>query len=410
MTLYVNTFGEDGVDVNNSSRSMTYLYGLSDFFHFVFEDTATANLLLEANAITSSEIYSKFLQLTSTLSIQDIQNTLGVTVKLIFLTEADKVDTLPIYTIDSTVVLSRFLTDRPFLPTLKLENQVDFVISQTSTGSTVQFAKPLADYGFSQRILSSGLTQYAIWLADAEIDDQLMSKYYGNLLGLDPQNSTQQFTDFVYGLYYLYTNGPTLNIMQKGANLVLGVPLARGGETVVDIRNYLSSDQYLIITETNQYLLPAGIPSLVNIGDTLETGQLLAKVVELQDYTSNGEWWVGVSIPSTIIPRLPPSQSDRFAKLGTVFYTMMSLYLRRHTFLVRINVGAFSNTQFFGSIFDVMNKVKPSHTQAIFIWLVNIGSDEASFTLDDSTLVVTTPAGIQVREYNTYDLNGLDYG
>lgn len=408
MDLPISTFGQDGVDVNNPSRSMTYLYGLSDFFHFIFQDTDIPNLMLEANALTSSEIYSKFLQLTSTLSIQSIQNTLGVSIKLIFLTEADRVGTLPIYNIDSTIVSSRFLTNRPFLPTETLESDVDFVINQTTSGTTIQFAETLDTYQFSQRILSSGLTQYAIWMADAVIDDRLMSTYYGNLLGFEPQNSTQQFTDFIYGLYYLFTSGPTMDVMEKGANLVLGVPLARGGETVVDIRNYLNTDQYLVITESNQYLLPTGIAAIVSIGDTLSTGQLIAKVVELKDYESDGEWWINVSIPSNIIPKLPPSQSDRFAKLGTVYYQMMSQYLKRHTFLIRINVGAFTNVEFFSTVFDTLTKARPSYTQAIYTWFVDVGSDDGGFVIDDSTLVITQPTGVPLREINTFEINAKE--
>lgn len=63
-SLPISTFNPEklGIDISATQRNLTYLYGLTDFFNFVFQDTATLNLLLTANATEAAEIYSKFLQ------------------------------------------------------------------------------------------------------------------------------------------------------------------------------------------------------------------------------------------------------------------------------------------------------------------------------------------------------------
>lgn len=141
---------------------------------------------------------------------------------------------------------------------------------------TITFAKPITEYAISSRLLKDGITtQYALWMVDVNIDDALLTKYYGNLIGVSPENSSEQFANFLYGLYYVYTNGPTLSTIRKGLNLVLGVPLARLSETVIDVRTYLQTDQYLVITDQNQYLLPFGLTPSVAVGDSLVVGELL---------------------------------------------------------------------------------------------------------------------------------------
>ena len=79
----------------------------------------------------------------------------------------------------------------------------------------------------------------------------------------------QTFKNYISGLYYVYSGGPTLDLIKKGLNLALGIPICRGNETVLDIRNYLETDQYIIITDQNQYVIPYGLTPLVNVGDSL---------------------------------------------------------------------------------------------------------------------------------------------
>ena len=366
MEIPSSTFTSNGLDVGSKDRNMAYLYGLSDFFSFIFEDTDTLNLMLEANAVKASEIYSKFLQLTSSLTIAGIQEAVGSGIELVLMEDTDQVGLLPKFLVKRPFSTCKFISNRPFLPTESLEEGVDFKIIQIDTESCyIQFARPISEYRFSQRILPSGSTQYALWLTDVAVDAQLMYKHYGKLLGLTPEVSSEQFSNFVYGLYYLYLNGPTLSVLEQGLNLVLGIPLPRSSSVVLDIRIEVETGKYVVITEDREYVLPVGILPTVGVGDPVGVGIPIAKWVELKDFTSDGKWWINVSIPSNIIRHRPKSQPDRFAKAGNKIDSLMSEYLFRNTFLIRINVGSFTDNKYFQYLTSILSNSKPSHAQPV---------------------------------------------
>jgi len=370
-------FSSEGIDVGSGSRNLNYLYGLSDFFAFSFEDVSTVNLMLEANAVSASEIYSKFLQLTSSISLADVQTEIGTGIKLILVKATDKIGSTPKYRVNVPMASARFMSNRPFLPTESLENEVDFRISpETTTTSIIQFARPLEEYKFSKRITTDGVDEYAIWLTDVALDEQLMYKHYGRILGVSPEVSSEQFSNFVYGLYYLYLNGPTLKVMEQGLNLVLGVPLVRSAGTVLDVRYNIETSQYLVITDADQYVLPANLTPIVQVGDAVELGGALAKWIELKDSVENGNWWINVSIPDTVIRALTGSQVDRFARPGSNFDYLMSNFLYKNTFLVRINIGVLNSGQYFDYLQQILTNAKPSYTQPIYVWKLDMGGDE----------------------------------
>ena len=364
-------FSDSGIVIGANDKSMTYLYGLSDFFEVMFKDTSTLNLMLEAESLVASEVYSRFLQMTSTLTLGGIQDATSSSLKLAFVTSNDLVSgEVNTYRLSEQVQSSRYVANKPFLPTELLDEKVDFAILQQADGSSwIRFAKPITTYSLPVRLLSDGITeQYAFWLVDAVIDENLVSTHFGNLLDLTPENASTQFSDFVYGLFYVYMYGPNLDTMSRGLNLVLGIPVARSVEIVLSIRQYLETDQYLVICDQNQYLIPYGLVPSVSEGDTLVVGESLASWVEIKDYTSNGDWWVNLYIPPRLIPQQPLGQKDRFAIPGSSYDFLMRNYLKAHTFLVKVNVANFKNLQQFSLISDLVKRVKPSYAEAIYIW------------------------------------------
>lgn len=388
-----STFTSEGVALVGESRDMAYLYGLSDFFTFLFEDQDKLGAVLESAAYSSSDIYSSFLQQTSSISIESVQTYLGVSIKLLLIEPGyEVVDPTDLNLVAGTkfklpypLANAKYLANRPFLPTESLEVNADFTIEQIDSSSCyVTFAKPLVEYKFSQRKSADSVFQTAVWATDVSLDAQYVSKNFVPLLGASAENSTDRFTDFVYGLYYLYWNGPTTSLMESGLNLALGIPLARATEEVLDIRTYYDTGQYLVITGQYQYLLPENAIPVTNIGETLFQGRPLALAVEVKDYTKDGEWWVDVSIPEYIVGRKPSSQSDRFARTGTAYYYLMKDCLKNHCFLVRINNGSLSGETSILTMFEVLNRVKPSYTQPLFITKIDLSSDIVPPVIDDT--------------------------
>lgn len=382
---------DQGLNIGQENVNMTYLYGLGDFFSVMFEDTSVTNLLMEADTVVASEIYSRFLQLTSTQSLEDIQTTLGTQIQLVLVSSTDLVPgSVSEYRLDKSYSSARYVANRPLLPTETLEASIDFSISQKVDGSsTIRFAKPLDEYAISSRLLKDGETkQYALWLTDAQVDERLISTYYGNLISLSPQNSTEQFANFVYGLYYVYVQGPSLSTLKKGLNLALGIPLSRLNETVIDIRAYLQTDQFIVVTDQNQYLLPFGLQPTVSVGDQLSVGDEIASWVELKDWVNDGEWWINMYIPSNVVPTVPPGQNTRYATVGSELDYVMRNYLKTHTFLVNVNVTTFKNNQQFSQLFDIVKRAKPAYTQPIYVWSVK--SDEVADFFEHLTFLLTS--------------------
>lgn len=409
MSTPQSIFSPTGVEISENARSVSYLMGISDFFHSVFEDGEIVNTMLEAQALSASDIYSNFLQLTSTISLETIQTFTGSSLKLVLLSTSNQLSDNS-FKIDKKFVESEYVCNRPYLPTEVLEQDVHFNIDQYDEYSVITLARPIEEYQFSQRVNANGETEYAVWLVNVVLDQTLMQRYFGNLISADPEKSSEQFSNFVYGLYYLYTNGPTLSAIEKGANLTLGIPLARATEKVIDIRTYMDTDQYLIITDKNQYVLPEGIPASVDIGANLSTGDLLAKVVEVKDFRRNGQWWLNVAIPKHIIAYQPESQKNRYSVSGSFFHDIMRTHLFRHTFLVRINIGEFRNNDYFAKMLKIIDRAKPAYTQPIYTWRVLLGEEDGAFEIAEETFSVDTSPGIPLLAINYNAINETAIG
>jgi hypothetical protein len=401
MSTYNNLadFSSEGFNVGKDTRVMSYIHGLSDFWVYMFDDASKVNLMMEANAITASDIYNKFLQLTSTISLEGISTLTNAQIKLVLVAESDKVDgSVETYDVDkSSLKFARYLVNRPFLPTTKLENEADYYIDE-SLGQ-ISFAKPLADLGFPIRTRTDGSKEYALWAVDAKIDDNLIYNYYGKLINVNPSASTDLFKNFVYGMYYLFTQGPNLETVRRGLNLALGIPLARDVETVLEIRKYLNSDQWIVITDRNSYIVPYGLEPTVKEDDLLEVGQEIAQWIEVKDYINDGDWWVNFMLPSHLLPHVPlsvpggggvvgDSSPDRYMTEGSYADWLMRNYLKTHTFLVNVKTVGFKNIQNFEQLSDIIREVKPSYTTPIYVWTVPTGEEVIQITEEAIRLIM----------------------
>ena len=564
-----------GLNLGNANQSFTYLYGLSDFWQYMFQDTSTTNLLLEATSVQASDIYSNFLQLCTGISIADIDPSAKNQLKLEIISSAlnlptnipivsatwtsgaggvggfstikvDRpegfsvgdtisinnvisttyydlgygIDEYPIdaggnayqaggvswngtftitnitadghityyqpsatqqyvgggsvsvvnigvetYQLPDNINTTRFIANRAFLPTIVLEENVDYFINPDS--ARISFAQPLSSYGFPSRVgpiintttysigdgegdgevgtttaiataemnevtSTTAVThsiEYPLWFVDVTYDEDLIYSQYPLLLGLTkPAISNESYRNFLYGLYYMYTSGPTLSIIEKGINLCLGVPLARNDETMLVIRPYLGLDQFIVITDLNSYVIPSGLSPSVAVGQVIKVGDELAKWVELADYYSYGAWWrdFPVSIPAELMPIVPTGFSRSVGGLlsvtsgatlegigngideneingeeGLTPYTIddyadwiMINYLRYNTFLVKVNVtiSQFIAAQQFEDITQLLLELKPKNTFPIFSYV----PDTAGITVQLTAVNNVTLAGTVV--------------
>lgn len=428
-----------------------YIYGLVDFWAFMFQDKDLLDKTLEAQSYQLSEMYSRFLQLCSSVSLFDIRSTFHSDIKLMLLDETDLVgsgletSTQRVsfrYRLPFKALMAKFLMDKPMLPGVVLQEDVHFRLGSEGTelelfttlggeqtafvsrairktltvkavsGNLVSFKNTLytKTYGETEVLpkvnqeVEVSVTQWSIWITDVEIDEQVVYNYFGKFVGVTPATSTDLFRDFIRGLYYLYSGGPTLDLLKRGLNLAIGLPFARQTEQVLAITFDDESGNYSVTTANNSYTIPYGIdpatmitlstgeiiPGL-KVGDVLLAGYEVLALVQIWDYRTPGrqDWWLNLAIPTYLIPSWAathPNQPMIAVPNGEIDYYMRK-YLKTHTFYVRIEAVAALATASMTEIIRHLDYAKPTHTMPIYAWAVPTIQDN----LDDEEEVTILP-------------------
>lgn len=379
----------NGFGIHGGDRNLTYLYGISDFWSHIFENPEQIHDVLEANTFMLSEAYSRFLQLTSTLSLSDIQATANCQIKLVLLSSDDVVEGgTNEYTLPEEIVSCSYILNRPFLPTEHLESEVHFHIDRDK--NTIRFHKPMENYLFPFRTLPDGSTQYSLWFSDVKADEKFVYKYFGKLIDLSPQNAVEVYKSYVQGLYYLYTNGPNIRFIERGLNLIMGVPIARETEVVTYVYKHVDTNDWIVVTNDNAYRIPYGLEPDYSVGDTVNKGDEVASWVEVKDWVEDDDWWIDLVIPEELI-KVPPTASRR-ATAGSDIDYLMSKYLKNHSFLVRLKTAGVANFNIFDNISNVVSQVKPTYTFPVYVWDVPLADETIDASDDDFTIAASQHA------------------
>ena len=489
-----------GLNIGKNDNSQVDLYGLPDFWKYVFQDTELNNIFLEAVGVLGSDIYNTFTQMCSGLAIPNISNSASNQIRLevvsntpslptdvpissgswtagfttivvvdssvfsvgdvisvsgvadrtvydvgdginfnpinaggvtqvvgaqawngVFTivsvnangaityyqpenpgvyTNSGTVTTLNIgintYILPEPIISTRYIANSPYKPTIVLESDIDFSLGPDPY--RISFAQDPGSYGFPASILPNGSVQYALWFVDVRYELDVIYSQYPILLGQKkPALYSVDYRNYLLGLYYIYTSGPSLTTLEKGINMALGIPLALDNETVLDIRTYLNTGQYIVLTDLNSYIIPYGLSPIVSIGSPISIGDELAKWVEIQDYISNGAWWrtYNITIPAEIM-EIPPVGYDRLVVGGGDYGDwLMTTFFKNNTFLIKVNItgATFNSIQKFGSIFDLVTNLKPKHTFPIYHYA---GSYTVDLTPASSTTSLGTIVGTKV--------------
>ena len=363
-------FGQDGVSLNDGSTNLVYLYGISDFWSIIFEDSDKVQALLEATTFQLSEIYSRFLQLTSTLTLDNIQTTLNSQMSLVLIDE--KADALSgskrVFTLPEPILDCDYICNRPFLPTSTLSRGVHYDLSDD--GKTLTLYSNLDLLKFPRRSVNGSTNQFALWMTNVKVDEQIVYNYFGRFVKKSPEVSTDRYKDFISGLYYLYLSGPTIRDLIRGLNLVMGVPLARQNEKVLLVDRLSGSQDYTVVTDNNSYIVPYGLQPDIVEGDTLKVGDPIASWVEVKDYKEEDEWWMYLTIPPEMLP--VSYDGNRTAYPGNDIDWLMRNYLKNHSFLVKLKTTGVTSLNLFTELQGIVKTVKPSYTFPIYIWEVPI--------------------------------------
>lgn len=162
----------------------------------------------------------------------------------------------------------------------------------------------------------------------------------------------------VRGIWYAYTNGPTMHNLRVGAQILLGLPFAEEAGTIEEIRKDFSPTQGRILIRDSarteivrSYTFPRSLDLEENpstsqtyiVGDSVEQFAPLVKGVDIVDYVKDPTWFEGL--------------------LNQGIFYEPEKYFR---FLVRIDSAAFGQE----SLTFVQNfllKIKPAYTYPLFL-------------------------------------------
>ena len=174
-----------------------------------------------------------------------------------------------------------------------------------------------------------------------------------------------------------------MDLLARGLNLALGIPLARDNETVLRIIQDPETGNWSIITANNSYTIPYQIAPVVEEGDELVVGQEVSWVAQVQDYKSQDSWWINLAIPRELLKDIPSNVPTTAIK-GSTFDYLMRKFLKYHTFLVQIDINADFDSASMTEMIRLVKDARPSYTFPVFVWRVPIEDDP--LLEDDSEL------------------------
>ena len=352
------------VGVVRSQTNLAALYGLSSFWNTYFANAQLYTDVLGAQTNLMGRLYVRLLQEMSPVSLSGTNVNLQQEVQL---------ETFPVggpYTLSTNVTSCKYLVDRPVLPRLVLENNIDFTIQKGS----IIWANPenVSSYPFALQTGSSG-TQIAVWLVDAQLDEGWLYKYYGNLLEVPYQPSSEAYSQFLQGVLYMQVNGPIVDILTAGLQITLGLPLALYDEVVLSTATL--EGQYVVITDQTSYSINAGLNLRIAQGTQLSVGQpLFPQAGAVIDWQVKDKWWINLSIPEQIIPNPP---LDPICLPGNWADQLVETYLKTHSFLVQLGVSVTQIQEFT----NILQNVIPTYT---YPWVFSIVSETDTLNITDT--------------------------
>jgi len=130
-----------------------------------------------------------------------------------------------------------------------------------------------------------------LWCYNAEVDNDTLSKTYGELFDLK-LDSSEAYRDILSALMALCSSGPVISAVRKVLSAFLHVPTTSSVPETVEALPLQAGVQQ-IVTNKHVYTVPTGQTlAEIGIGDVLEPETVLTTSVRLHDNVINPSWWV----------------------------------------------------------------------------------------------------------------------
>jgi hypothetical protein len=310
------------------------------------------------------QLYSELVQNMSPISLSTTNSFLKKEISLEVMPPAGP------YILSNPVVTCKYLVDRPVLPRIVLEYGVDFTIAN----GVIVWANPeaVSSYPFAVQTTAGG-TYIAVWLVDSLQDESWLYNYYGSLLDIPYQASSDTYSKFLHGVLYLQVNGPIVDVLTAGLQITLGLPLALYDEVVLATR--IVQGEYVVVTDQTSYSINAGLNFNIPIGTQLTVGQpLFPQAGAVIDWQVKDKWWINLSIPGQILPNPP---LDPLCLPGNWADELVETYLKTHSFLVQLGVSITQIVEFT----TILQNIVPTYT---YPWAFSVVADTETLIITDT--------------------------
>lgn len=150
--------------------------------------------------------------------------------------------------------------------------------------------------------------QLIFWAPDVVVDRKALCHNFGSLIRrFEP--SSQSYKELIRGVFNFFSFGPDLGRVEAALNVVIGLPLVREDEEILQEFNQdLDKELDIITTDKHTYTLPLDkarddLTNPLNWGSLkLRAFEALSKRFRVVDSVVDPGWWENIRIPLRLMP------------------------------------------------------------------------------------------------------------
>jgi len=304
-----------------------FLHGLSDLWNRFFKEKTTLEAMYKGTEILAGQAYLDLVGNILCLSQREVPVFRKEFFKLLTVRE-DLVTVRDdgnweLEITDSGVKSFEYMYNKIFDPTVVLENNIHFYVSNDLTDAVVFYTNPFDWDGLGNTVpgvASRSVTvvdddgdttterELAFWIPDAQIDNYDMYLNFGHLVGrFEP--SSEAYRSLIQGITQYFVLGPTQEHLLSAMNVIVGLSVIRDDEEVLQSVDESGEEENLVVTDRASYSFPKIVPIRDDLLDESNWGvyefvafENLTKVFQVFDHVIDPVWWLDREIPEKLLP------------------------------------------------------------------------------------------------------------
>lgn len=282
------------------SNGKALLSLLGTFWNRYYKDIVVAEYLATGGFWLNSVEYTRVLQTvlsSNILNIPEYQTT-AYAIKVF-----DTRKMYPVYNLDRTIAHYEYVCqeDMPYLTSSLLEPEVILKkgVHYDINDNVVKFYVDLFnDPAIRQNFYTTGGSFILMWAVDTVIQEAFIYERFGTFLYDRLTDSAA--SKLVYtAMQYFFTNQKNVDNIEFVLNMLVGMPYNKYADNTV-----LAVTDTEIITSQQTYARYADAEVVVTVGAVVPQYTLLTRVIRVEDYLSDPDWFSGCPFPYKVVDSL----------------------------------------------------------------------------------------------------------